>query len=189
MGNTEKSRQAKCKFCHRCMGPKHNESHCVVDGWDDDKVKTVTDSDCENCDKFKSKYIEYPLTINGINNKPIDNEGLFHKVGCLCEIQPCGDEYEGKSYIGIYIGELPIAIHTTFDSKTGILENGTMNNPAIFVPELGKIIYGCQSWWREIESIDDFKGITKEEIENQWYVKMLKNMIPKNEDNGGQAND
>ena len=68
MGNTEKSRQAKCKFCHRCMGPKHNESHCVVDGWDDDKVKTVTDSDCENLissaqiiQTLKPKFAEFDI--------------------------------------------------------------------------------------------------------------------------------
>jgi len=71
---------------------------------------------------------------------------------------------------------LPIAIHTSFSSDTGILKNSTMNNPAIFVPELKKIIYGCESWWREIESVDDFTSISEEDIENTWYVKLLKSL-------------
>lgn len=35
---------------------------------------------------------------------------------------------------------------------------------------------GMGSWWREIESVKDFKGISKEEIENTWYVKLLKGL-------------
>ena len=167
----DKSKQARCLYCHpsiRNLG----EHHCVVDGWEDEKVITVTKEECENCDRFYSRYIEYPLTINGIENIEIDTSGLGHECGCLCEIKPCGEEYE-KSYIGFYLGDLPIAIHSSFDRNTGILENRTMNNPAIFVPELKRIIYGYESWWREIESVEDFKGISEEDINNTWYVKML----------------
>lgn len=139
-------------------------------------MKTVSKEECEQCGRFDSKFIEYPLTIKGIDNKEIDTTGLGNECGELCEISPCGKEYESKSYIGIYLGDLPIAITSSYDRNTGILENGTMNNPAIFVPELKKIVYGCESWWRKIESIDDFKGISKEDIENTWYVKLLKEM-------------
>lgn len=169
----EKSKATRCRYCHRFMGKNHNENHCVVDGWEDDKVKIVTEEECEKCDSFDSKFIEYPLTISGIENGKIDTSGLGHECGCLCEIRPCGEEYKGKSYVGIYLGDLPISIHTSFDRKTGILSNRTMNNPAIFVPELKKIIYGCESWWRKIESVDDFKGISESDIENTWYVKLL----------------
>lgn len=169
-----KNKQERCKFCHRFMGKNHNESHCVVDGWEDDKVKIVSEKQCEACEKFDSKFIEYPLTIQGIDNAKINISGLSYECGTLCEISPCGEEYDGKSYIGIYLGNLPISILTSYHSETGILENRTMNNPAIFVPELKKIIYGCESWWRKIKSIEDFKGISKEDIENTWYVKLLK---------------
>lgn len=168
----DKSKQARCRYCYpsiRNLG----EHHCVVDGWEDDKVIDVTKEECENCDRFDSRYIEYPLAINGIENMKIETSGLGHECGCLCEIKPCGEEYEKKSYIGFYLGDLPIAIHSSFDRNTGILENRTMNNPAIFVPELKKIIYGCESWWREIESVEDFKGISEDDINNTWYVKML----------------
>lgn len=51
-----------------------------------------------------------------------------------------------------------------------------MRNPAIFVPELNKIIWGMECWWSEIESIDKSKAITDKDIENQWYVQLLKSM-------------
>lgn len=158
------------------MGKNHDECHCVVDGREDDKIKIVSEEQCEECERFDSKFIEYPLTIQGIDNAKIDISSLKHDCGSLCEISICGKEHVGKSYIGIYIGDLPIAITTSYSSENGILTNRTMNNPAIFVPELREIIYGCESWWREIESIEDFKGISKEDIENTWYVKLLKIM-------------
>ena len=168
----EKSKQQRCAFCHPSIFDRPNW-HCVVNGWENEKVRTVTKEECEQCPKFKSKYIEYPLTINGIDNKKMDFSGLGHICAELCEVKPCGEEYKGKSYIGIYLGDLPIVIHSSFNQKSGILSNETMNNPAILVPELKKIIYGCESWWRTIKSIEDFKGITKEDIENTWYVKLL----------------
>ena len=176
MSNTEKSKFHKCKYCHHLISSNLNEGHCVVDGWEDDKVKVVTKEDCDNCQKYESKYIEYPITVNRIENEKIEPFSLGHEIGSLCEIRPCGEEYNGKSYVGFYLGELPISIHTSL-SKDGTLTNRTMNNPAIFVPELKKIIYGCESWWREINSIEDFKGISKEEIDNTWYVKLIKEVI------------
>lgn len=170
-----KDKQDRCRFCHRFMGKNHNESHCVVDGWEDDEVKIVTEEECEACNYFESKFIEYPLTIQGIENQKIDTSGEY-EIGSLCEISPCAKGYEGKSFIGIYLGDLPIGIHTTYDRKSGILNNFAMKNLAIFVPKLKKIVYGMESWWRIIEKSEDFKGISKEDIENTWYVKMLKDM-------------
>lgn len=169
----DKKKISKCRYSHPHYRDGNIVHHCVVNGWEDENVKTCNEQECEECSKFDSRYIEYPLTIQGIENKTIDNHGL-HNIGCLCEIKPCGEEYKNKSYIGIYIGDLPIQILSSYDRTTGILKNSTMNNPAIFVPELKKIIYGCESWWREIETVEDFKGITDEDIDNTWYVKLLK---------------
>lgn len=175
----DNSKQARCKFCHPDFRKDGITFNCIADGWDDDKIKAVSEKVCEKCDRFKSRYIEYPLTINGIENREIDTTGLGHKTGCLCEVKPCGDEYEEKSYLGFYLGDLPLSIYSSYNEKTGILTNSTMTNPAIFVPELGKIIYGCESWWREIKSTEDFKGISQGEIENTWYVQLAKAMCEK----------
>lgn len=178
MSTTPSDKQSNCKYCRLSilsMSKNNIEYHCVVDGWEDDKVKTVTKEQCEHCTRYKSKYIEYPVTINGIENKEIDTTGLGHTVGCLCEIRPCDEQYQNKSYLGIYLGELPISIISSLDNN-GILTNSALTNPAVFVPALKKIIYGCESWWREIKDINDFKNISDEDIENQWYVQLLRQL-------------
>ena len=44
------------------------------------------------------------------------------------------------------------------------------------MPELKKIIYGCESWWHEITSVEELKDITDSDIDNTWYVQLLKNI-------------
>lgn len=178
----ENNKIHRCRYCRPSLTAVNEACYiCVVEGWEDDKVRVVSEADCEACERFDSKYIEYPLTINGINNEKVDFTGLGHVCGALCEVSPCGEEYEGKSYIGIYLGDLPTGIHSSFDRTSGILTNRTIGNPAIFVPELRKIVWGYESWWREIKSIEDFKGITKEDIENTWYVRSARALQLKDE--------
>lgn len=177
----EKSKMIRCRYCQPSL-TKLGDFNCCVDGWNDDKVKVVSEADCESCDRFNSRYIEYPLTINGIENREIDFNGLGHVCGALCEVSPCGDEYKGKSFIGFYLGHLPTQIYSSFNKSSGVLTNRTIGNPAIFVPELGKIIWGYESWWREIKSVEDFKGISQEDIESQWYVQLAKSLRTEKED-------
>lgn len=180
------TKKEKCKHCFANLkSATEVEYLCVFDRTTEDHP-VVSDEICENCPNFKSKFIEYPLTINGINNEEINTNGLFHKTGSLCEIRPCAEEYKGKSYIGFYIGDLPIAINSSFNTETKILTNRVLPNPAIFVPELKKIIYGCESWWRVIKSVDDFTGISEEDINNTWYVQALKMLSKENNDNKGE---
>lgn len=47
---------------------------------------------------------------------------------------------------------------------------------AILVPELKKIIFGMESWWDEIDSVDEVSDITGSIIADIWYVKMLREM-------------
>lgn len=132
----DKAKIEKCKYSHPHFKNNSIEYHCVVDGWEDDKVRICKKGECESCAK----------------------------------------EYNEKTYIGIYIGDLPIQILTSYKESTGQLINSTMNNPAIFVPELKKIIYGCESWWKTIRSVDEFSKISNEDINNTWYVKLLQSM-------------
>lgn len=74
-----------------------------------------------------------------------------------------------------YVEILPFAVQA-YKESTGQLINSTMNNPAIFVPELKKIIYGCESWWKTIRSVDEFSKISNEDIDNTWYVKLLQSL-------------
>ena len=175
----EKTRQERCRYCHRFIGKNHNEAHCVFNGREDEKVIVVTTEDCENCGNFSSRFIEYPLTIQEIENTPIDTVGIRKSCGELCEVTLAKKDTGKKSYLGIYFGDLPIGIQSTYDTKTGKLNNFAVKNPAIYVFELKRIVYGCESWWRIIKSLDEFKGIPMDEIENTWYVRLLRDMQKK----------
>lgn len=47
-------------------------------------------------------------------------------------------------------------------------------NPAIFVPDLNRVVWGMESWWGPIESKEKLHQITDEDISNVWYVKAAK---------------
>lgn len=173
--------QHNCKYCHPFMGRNHNETHCVADGWKDDKVKTVTPEDCEKCEKYKSRYIEYPITVSKTNQK-MREYWKDEDCGQLVKIRPCGKEYGDKTYLGFLLGNLPFTLYITHDPETLELSCSTTGNPAIFIPELRKIIFGMESWWSRIENEEELKDITDDDIENVWYVKMLKGTGGKKKD-------
>lgn len=152
----DKAKIERCKYSHPHFKNNSIEYHCVVDGWEDDKVRICKKGECESCQKFKSKYIEYPITVHEIENKPIDTSGLGHEEGSLVAIRPCAKEYNEKTYIGIYIGDLPIQILTSYKESTGQLINSTMNNPAIFVPELKKIITVAKAGGKQFDQWMNF---------------------------------
>ena len=46
----------------------------------------------------------------------------------------------------------------------------------IYIPENGRVVFGVESWWGEIKSVDDLKDITDADINSVWYVNALKAM-------------
>ena len=65
----------------------------------------------------------------------------------------------------------------SYRPKTKMLQVSSHNNPAIFVPELKRIVWGMESWWGAVKSEDELKEITDEDIDNVWYVKLLKSQM------------
>lgn len=65
----------------------------------------------------------------------------------------------------LYLGELPVGFQISHNSETKELNVRFNINPAIFVFDLKKIIYGCESWWGFIESEDELRTITDIDIE------------------------
>lgn len=119
--------------------------------------------------------VEYPLEIKGVDMKfRLLKNGIGANMGDLVSIRYCKDN---KTYLGFYIGDLAIETFGTFRPKTSKIEIMAMHNPAMFVPELGKIIYGVESWWKKIESPEELEEITDEDIENVWYMKILKSRL------------
>lgn len=171
-------RQKNCRYSFPYSGKKMNQTACRK-RWDELKnsinERYVTNEDCGACEYYKSRYIEYPIQVNAIESEKL--EGMMMYVsGSLVKIKPCAKEYEGKTYLGLYLGHLPWTNTISYDEEKQVLKVGVVHNPAIYVFALKKIIFGAESWWCKIESPEDMKDISEEEINNTWCVKLLRAM-------------
>lgn len=129
------------------------------------------------CDDFENAWLEFPIAVKEVVTNEIEyNEGLMHNMGSLVKIRPCGEEYGNKTYLGFYIGDMPTHVYSSYNPESNILTIKNSTNPAIFVPELKKIIFGYESWWGEIKNEEELKEITNEDIDNIWYVKLFKKL-------------
>lgn len=166
----------RCKFSHYHLDGTYA---CVQAGWGDDQIVPTDAKKCGKCKLFKSRYIEYPITVSKITTEKIEyNKDSYNgEIGMLVAVRPCGDK---KTYVGFFIGNMPVGISISHNRDTGVLKADTYNNPAIFVPELNKIIFGCNSWWYRIESKDQLREISDDDINNTWYVKLAKKLSESN---------
>ena len=121
-------------------------------------------------DEWKTEKVDYPITINGIVAH--DHWLSLYDPGQLVSVRPCGDEYEGKTYLGILLGELPTSMLFSFDDDN-VLSVQSKTDPAMYVFALKKIIFGYESWWGRIESPEQLRKITNEDIQGQWYVQLI----------------
>lgn len=105
-------------------------------------------------------------------------KGWSAKCGDFVAVAPCDKKFGGKTYLGIYIGELALMVGAQIkhDDPETLHITRSMYNPLMFVPELGETVMGCGSWWHKIEKEEDLKQITDADIENVWYVKALKSL-------------
>lgn len=115
-------------------------------------------------DQFKE--IEYSddspiLTKNRNCGKPV-------------KVRSCKPEHGDKTYFGILIGDVPLSLSAAMKPGNILKIGRSFYNPAILVPELGEIVYGCESYWGEIKEEDKDNVITDELINNVWYVKAIK---------------
>lgn len=169
----------RCRHCFM-EHKKPYRKQCLKDAETKQDAKFITESDCDSCPHYDSRYIEYPITVKGIDYEPRNNYNL-DKPG-LVKIRPCAEKYENKTYLGLLLGDLPLSAHVTFDNKTQKLTVGMHNNPAIFIFETKEVVYGCESWWSKIDDESELKDITDETINSQWYVAALKHMSEKTEE-------
>lgn len=169
-------KHARCRYGTYDLGGKRGLI-CLHDNFANGDVTTL--EKCESCPKFKSRYIEFPISVNNIivDEEKLDG-GLYKSiVGNFVKVRPCGDEYKGKTFIGIMLGEMPMCVHASYDEDDRDLHIGTISNPAIFVPALKRVVFGCESWWERIKN-EDIESevvkhpITDDAIQNQWYVQM-----------------
>lgn len=183
MSNEVKRSCNSCKFglFDICAGLKNNKEYQEM--FEDRNDKTMNRileahefKSKYLCDEYKSMYIEYPIEVSKINSNTDKNSYRDSQVGRFAKIKPCGDEYVGKTYLGLFLGELPIGHSISHNMETKELNVSFSTNPAIFVFDLNKIVYGMESWWGIIESEEDLKEITNDDINDVWYVKALKEL-------------
>ncbi|MDX5853248.1 hypothetical protein SIM22_03790 [Bacillus cereus group sp. BfR-BA-01363] len=155
-----------------CKKEQRDFSQISEDKYEEEIEKPI------ECKAFESKYIEYPLEVSGIDTtkeKGIRTKTYNGKCGQLVKVRPCNEKYEGKTYLGIFLGDADIGLFVSHNPKSKELSITRHYNPAIFVPELKEIIYGAGSWWGKINSEEELKEITDADINDVWYVKMLQN--------------
>lgn len=181
MDKKPSERQKKCKNSFPYMGKEMNKTYCRKlmqerrDAEEDDMSVCVSNEQCENCPDYESRFIEYPIQVNSIKyNKP--KQLMMGRAGSLVKIRPCNKEYGGKTYLGLYLGNQPWSQTVSYNKELGELTVGMATNPAIYVFDLQRIIFGAESWWGIIESLEELKDITDDDINSQWYVKALKAM-------------
>lgn len=138
-----------------------------MDRWRD-KIEVMKYFTCED---YKYKYIEFPLDVETIRNKFIEPSNLFKRDFTYVAIMLASEE---ETHLGIYIGDLAMDISISYSDKDKELSIFPMSNPAIFVPNLKRVVFGAESYWREIEGPEDLDKITNADIENTWYIKALK---------------
>jgi hypothetical protein len=81
---------------------------------------------------------------------------------------------EDITRLGLYLGDMPIGVAPVVKNGELLTLQRTYSNPCMFVFETGELVYGFESWWSTIETPDDLKQITNQDIENVWYVRVLK---------------
>jgi hypothetical protein len=130
-------------------------------------------------DLFRS--ISWQVSFNNYKELKYANDDIIDKRGCgtFVKVRPCGDEYGNKTYFGILLGDIALSISHV--EKGGVVTaSHSMYNPAIYIPDLRDIVYGCGCWWSRIETKEDAeKFITDDSINSTWYVKILKEFFDK----------
>ena len=178
--NQEMQKIEKCQHSFgipvRKNGEVVAEYHCCHPSMND---MVIENDVCDKCDKYKSRYIEYPISVNKIETEDFapDKNGLYKSyIGKPVVIRVCDKTDDKKTYLGVFVGEVPSYASVSYD-KEQVLHIRPAYNPAIFVPELNRIVLGCESWWKIIDNKNDLSEISDEDINNVWYMKALKSML------------
>lgn len=107
MADTDKKID-KCRCSHYISSSRRCcENRIYFDSENKEHWSDITEADCELCPDYKSRYIEYPITVNKIENDKLSYDGITHDVGCCVAVRLCREEYGNKTYFGFYLGNLP----------------------------------------------------------------------------------
>lgn len=126
--------------------------------------------------------MEFPISVKsiewqGYDEAPITPERFFGgAAGAWVAVRWVKDDSD-KTYLGVLLGDYK-SPSLSYNRETGALtvSKRGIGNPAIWVPDLKRVVMGYESWWGEIKSPDDLRKISDADIQNVWYVKALKEL-------------
>lgn len=126
--------------------------------------------------------IDFPITVTGVEQRewlePWEPGMRGGDVGRFVMIRPCNKELnpDGKTFLGLYLGDMRVMggglRYNKETQRIQFLEQ--YGNPAIFVFDLKRVVFGYASWWGIIESEEQLQKITDADIDDVWYVKALR---------------
>ena len=122
----------------------------------------------------------YPIQVTGITHtgELVGKPWKCTKPGAWVAIRPCAPECADKTYLGLYLGDFALQTGASWNPKTGVLEvYRALHNPAIWVFDLNRIVFGCESFWGEIGSPEEMRKITDADIQSNWYVQAMKSLV------------
>lgn len=148
---------------------------CIHDGFVAAESSTKTEAEAlvdaflaADRTRFLGGDLTFPIQVKAItiypartrSRKPVPGSWVRCRLG-------------GKTYVGLFLGDLQRDPIVGFDAQEGLLKVLPDTNPAMWVPTLGRVVWGCESWWSMIRSPEDLKQITDDDIQAQPYVQAL----------------
>lgn len=158
----------------------YDEPVDFFEGYERDDFREIEPAECDSCDEYDAKGLRFPMELDDILVEDIGiKKAVGHEIGAWVAVRPCAPEFGGKTYLGILVGNMPTQIGLQYDGERKELRvTSDFPNPLIVIPSMSAVTYGCESWWREIDGLDDFRDITDLDIESQPYVAALRELFP-----------
>jgi hypothetical protein len=127
--------------------------------------------------------IRFPIEVSSVRTLEGQRPGA-PAVGSWCSVRPCQDD---KTYLGVYLGDLTVSVDHYYHTREKVLTIAPHANPALYVPDLKRVVWGCESWWGTIEGPEHLRQITDADIQDLWYVKALKDLAGKPAEGGAEC--
>ena len=150
--------------------------YCEGSGKDPLEELSGKDAPCSNCDGRERVKATYPWIVTGIDWRKDEVLRPSLRSATWVSVRPCDPSLNGRTYLGWLLGDMALsqAARLKPDGRLEVMLSG--HNPAIFVPDLGRVVFGCGSWWAAIKTPEDLRRITDRDISNVWYVMALKEL-------------
>jgi len=121
--------------------------------------------------------VKFPISVAALKfrDDPVPNWLGRTEIGQMVQVRPVTDPGKGETFLGVYVGDFPVGCCAVYDKENNALcVQPKRGNPAIFIPSLKRVVRGYESWWGPIETEEQLRKITDDDIQNIWYVKALK---------------